>query len=334
MKTQARAPRSAAGRVSMAVLLGFGPFFAYPWKPLVNYLAGIPYAKAYRNFREQHTDSANLALHVVCLASQLAGNFGLLCALDLAVFPHLPPAFATGHAESPLGLRVFSLLTVAVWLITLLLTAGAPWAARLVSAACIACAYFASPLLHPVQVELGSYALFLLAALAYSCTAISPAKCAALAAGLAVWFGAFELLCAWSGADGGEQTLGFAPHWRQASTNGPIFGEYAAQTAGAFGGLLAVAALSPRPLAPTVALGFAGSRLAYVLTGESLFWWFTDPSLTRSSIDNLKMITNESCVAARTARTISMGSAIRASNAPPHRSVRAFVRSTRNWLIR
>ena len=147
--TSERAPRSLAARLGLGALLYFGPFFSYPWKPVINWFVGVPYPEAYKNFRDQHLDTSNLVLHMVCLGSQLAGNVGLLYEIDALVADSIGPAYAQA---SPWGLRLFSLVTLLLWLGSLGFT-PAPWLVKLGSAACLAAAYFVAPLLQPVYVE-------------------------------------------------------------------------------------------------------------------------------------------------------------------------------------
>ena len=69
-----------------SILYAPGAFFFYPWKPVMQALAGDRYDVGFAFFRRDHTDPTNLALHTVALAWQLLGNFGLL-GLVAMLFP-------------------------------------------------------------------------------------------------------------------------------------------------------------------------------------------------------------------------------------------------------
>ena len=140
MAPPVRAPRSLPGRLSMAVLLGFAPFFCWPWKPVINTLLGTPYAVALKNFKEQHADPANLALHVVALAATLAANFALLDRIDAFVPQPVP------------GARSVSAFTALAWAATLM-NSPAPLSARLLSVLAIVWAFALASYVQPAQVK-------------------------------------------------------------------------------------------------------------------------------------------------------------------------------------
>ena len=136
-------------RLSSALLYAPGAFFFYPWKPLALLSAGDTYAAAYSHFRRDHSDPTNLILHAVALCWQLAGNFGLLAALDrLLVGDELWPS-------GPL-----SALSALSWAGTLVLS-PAPSICSLASVAGIATAYAIAPLLSPNAVEIVPMACFI-----------------------------------------------------------------------------------------------------------------------------------------------------------------------------
>eukprot|EP00697_Spironema_sp_BW2_P016625 gnl/Spiro4/7993_TR4202_c0_g1_i1.p1 gnl/Spiro4/7993_TR4202_c0_g1~~gnl/Spiro4/7993_TR4202_c0_g1_i1.p1 ORF type:complete len:341 (-),score=46.84 gnl/Spiro4/7993_TR4202_c0_g1_i1:32-1054(-) len=79
-----------ASLLSQGLLYFCGPFFCFPWKPLVNRISGVDYSTAYsKHFRRDHSDPVNLALHAVCLVLQLWSNFALLAHIDALLIPHL-----------------------------------------------------------------------------------------------------------------------------------------------------------------------------------------------------------------------------------------------------
>lgn len=73
---------SSRSRVIQTVTYGFAPFFAYPFKPLLNVAFGGGYPLSYKHFRAQHMDGNNLFYHVMCLVWQLSSNYALLGSLD------------------------------------------------------------------------------------------------------------------------------------------------------------------------------------------------------------------------------------------------------------
>lgn len=85
------------------ILYALGPFFCYPWKPIINGLYNNDYETAYTNFHRDHSDPLNLILHTVCLIFQLLTNFGLLHLIDQSL-----PAFLSVY--SPM-----SRLTYVIW---------------------------------------------------------------------------------------------------------------------------------------------------------------------------------------------------------------------------
>jgi len=120
-------------RMAQVVLYAFGPFFCYPWKPLLNAAMGCSYEIGYKHFRAQHKAPANVAWHSVCLVFQVLSNFCLLATID-------------GHLMESFGFRYkwFSLVTAAMWCLSLL---SAPCRAgiKLLSACSVCCAYLGAP---------------------------------------------------------------------------------------------------------------------------------------------------------------------------------------------
>ena len=63
-----------------------GAFFFFPWKPAVQAYIGDTYEVGYKFFRRDHSEPTNVCLHLVALAWQLLGNFGVLNTLDAKMF--------------------------------------------------------------------------------------------------------------------------------------------------------------------------------------------------------------------------------------------------------
>jgi hypothetical protein len=79
---QAPAQSALTRAVSKCLLFSCGPFFCYPWKPIVNEIQGVEYTVANKHFWQQHKDTWNLLWHVVCLFFQLWSNFAFLSAAE------------------------------------------------------------------------------------------------------------------------------------------------------------------------------------------------------------------------------------------------------------
>ena len=62
-----------------------GTFFCFPWKPLVCYASGADYRHGLAHFQRDHRHPVNLGIHILCLAIQVGGNFGLLAVLDAKI---------------------------------------------------------------------------------------------------------------------------------------------------------------------------------------------------------------------------------------------------------
>ena len=93
----------------LSVLLYAGaPFFAWPWKPMLNGIIGAKYARAYKHFRADHSDRRNLQGHFACLLLQLFANFALLYALDCMVFIALGWVSSRGFTHGYLKIMPYS----------------------------------------------------------------------------------------------------------------------------------------------------------------------------------------------------------------------------------
>jgi hypothetical protein len=137
--------------VGSVLLYAPGAFFFYPWKPFAQAAFGDSYHVGYAFFRRDHSEPTNVCLHLVALLWQLLGNFGLLNAVDRAVAPLLP---------APLGVhRPLSMLTAALWVVTLMLS-PAPLGCSLLSSLLIVVVCWAAPMLTPSVLELGAPTVF------------------------------------------------------------------------------------------------------------------------------------------------------------------------------
>lgn len=134
------------------VLYAFGPFFCYPWKPVINALAGDKYGPAYKHFRRDHSHPVNLFLHAVCMVFQLVGNFQLLDAIDNSSL--LQPIAQLSGASRPL-----SLLTLISWCACLVF-APSPLLVTSLSIASLFAAYYTSPLLTGPVLEYAITSVF------------------------------------------------------------------------------------------------------------------------------------------------------------------------------
>ncbi|KNC50574.1 uncharacterized protein AMSG_00735 [Thecamonas trahens ATCC 50062] len=224
-----------------------GPFYCYPWKPVVNALAGDGYATAYKHFRRDHRTAPNLALHMVCLVFQVLGNFALLDTLDNIVAPLLQ--------GSPIA-RPIAAVTAAGWALALA-TAPAPFVCTLLAIATVAGGFWASPAIDPMLLEMtciGTFLAVLLLTLGVS------KKVLAATAGWGAWFGLWAGLEAYAGlALAGSRATALA----------------------VLAAFVVAAAASPKvPEAPAIG-GALACRAVAILTGSRLaFLWgcsFTAP---------------------------------------------------------
>ena len=128
-----------------------GTFFSYPLKPLFNALEGSSYKRSYAHFRRDHSDNFDLFLHILALAFQLTGNYGLLHQLDIlagtdtigAAKPSKGALACQAHATSAArtgGVGLMTGLTTAAWAAGLANT-PAPTPVKAASFASLAVAY-------------------------------------------------------------------------------------------------------------------------------------------------------------------------------------------------
>lgn len=137
-------PEPIRRALSKCLLFSFGPFFCYPWKPIVNENAGVSYYIANKHFWQQHKDTYNLLWHCVCLFFQLWSNFALLERLDAPVLAVIN-IFNRQETNLLIEWRWISFVCLVLWGIALLLPRGkedCPWLGKIVSLVCLVAAYF------------------------------------------------------------------------------------------------------------------------------------------------------------------------------------------------
>jgi hypothetical protein len=138
-------------RAIQAILYAFGPFYAYPYKPLLNHSFGDSYEIGYKHFRRDHNTVLNQLAHLICLVLQVAGNFLFLHYLDAKI-----PSGWTG------ALPLISISTAIVWISVLVRGAtGAPMIANALAVGSIVAALLSAPSLDPQTLEFGTIAAFL-----------------------------------------------------------------------------------------------------------------------------------------------------------------------------
>jgi len=131
---------------SQVLLYSLGPFFSYPWKPIMNFFKGSPYFESYEHFWDQHKCPSNQAWHYVCLYFQIFSNFALLSVVDAALVSHFPAI----SVDRPL-----STATGFMWLLPLLISSPeCPYVVRFLSMCHMLLAYSFAPLIENSPIEL------------------------------------------------------------------------------------------------------------------------------------------------------------------------------------
>ncbi|CUE71970.1 Hypothetical protein, putative [Bodo saltans] len=232
--------------VSQLLLFASGPFYTYPWKPIINALIGHSYPVALQHFKKAHYGLVNLALHGVCLFVQVAGNFGLLRRLDELLLGI--PANSTA-----VNVKSLSFVSAAIWCVPLLLS-PAPKLISLASTAVIFAMYVLTAGLTIPTFELlasGGFATVLILSnlLASSKKKLPVKKVIAATVGVLGWFAGSKYL--------------LENHWGAAATIGNAL----------LIGNAAFFALTPalkNPLKLTVIVGATVSKLIGIATGSEL----------------------------------------------------------------
>ena len=120
-------------KILQIILYSNGPFYCYPWKPIINYFVGDGYPIAYQHFRRDHHGYVNVTLHLICLCLQVCANYSFLALIDEWL------------ETKGWGLRPSVLMiTVAMWVFTLL-TSGSPTTISIISSLFIFGALFIAP---------------------------------------------------------------------------------------------------------------------------------------------------------------------------------------------
>lgn len=118
--------------ITKLALYGGAPFFGWPFKPLLNAVAGNAYGPAYSHFRRDHQNPQNLAYHCLCLVLQLGFNYSLLAEVDDAL--HVEAA-----SKRTGGIVAGS--TTALWILSLLTARGTPAPVRAAAIVAVALAH-------------------------------------------------------------------------------------------------------------------------------------------------------------------------------------------------
>ena len=229
-----------------AIFFSGASFFSWPWKPLLCFLYGDTYRVGYQHFRRDHHTALNLVAHLIALVVQLAGNFGLLANLDGIYFP---------------SRRYLSNGTAVLWIASLAMQHESPLIVRLCSTLSIVAALRWATFVSATTIELGAISGFLLL------------------------FSLGEL-------QGLEGKGGRVQPWKSVPKIALIFGSWlliwqpSYPLAGALRdnvalvvkflvpALFASSALS-QPTIPSVIVGGFGCRIAYHLTQNSAFLYFS-----------------------------------------------------------
>lgn len=136
---------SLLNKLLQVLLYGLGPFFAYPWKPIINALFGTSYINAYKHFYEGHKLKFNLLLHFVCLLFQVIGNFALLNAIDEKI---------------DYKYNLLSISTLIIWSISLITPKECPMIIKISSIIFMIIAYQIAPLFSGKAIETYGFILF------------------------------------------------------------------------------------------------------------------------------------------------------------------------------
>lgn len=239
--------------VSQLLLFTSGPFYTYPWKPIINALFGHSYPVALQHFKKAHYGIVNLALHGVCLFIQVSGNFGLLRRLDELLLGI--PADSTA-----LNVKSISFISAVIWCVPLLLS-PAPKLISLASTAVIAATYFLTAgLTIPIYELLGSSAFVVVLVLSNLLAAerkkLSVKKVLAASVGILGWFGASKYLI-----DNHWGSIATSPASPDPIGNALLFANAA---------FFAVTPALKNPLKLTVVVGATVSKIIAILLGSEL----------------------------------------------------------------
>jgi hypothetical protein len=144
-KDAAKKPSAGGGfslgrAISKCLLFSCGPFYCYPWKPLINEVAGVSYEVANKHFWAQHKDTYNLLWHVVCMFFQVWSNLSFLARIE----GPLAAAVGVDLGTKVHGHRMLPLLCVTLWGLVLLIPrkgSDCPFLAKTLSLLTLGLAY-------------------------------------------------------------------------------------------------------------------------------------------------------------------------------------------------
>eukprot|EP00239_Pterosperma_sp_CCMP1384_P004277 CAMPEP_0197856876 /NCGR_PEP_ID=MMETSP1438-20131217/29399_1 /TAXON_ID=1461541 /ORGANISM="Pterosperma sp., Strain CCMP1384" /LENGTH=344 /DNA_ID=CAMNT_0043472493 /DNA_START=311 /DNA_END=1345 /DNA_ORIENTATION=- len=256
--------RLVSMKIAQSLLYAPSAFYFYPWKPFMNAVVGDTYRVAYKHFRRDHSDSANMLMHFICLFLQLLGNFGFLNALNGSLMRSIPRLHMK-HFETEL----IPLLTALLWIAYLLIAASdAPPIAVVLSIVCIGASWYAAPLLEAWALDIGSLILFLITipigALLFKNKVLKRRKSIREVAentcnGV--------LKCALLLAAVGPYAVGF-------QGRDPVLVEHKMSGNIVLVCLITLCSTLPNPVVPVTIMGCFGSRVLYALTGQEVLRFF------------------------------------------------------------
>jgi hypothetical protein len=226
---------------TQAIIYSGGPFFGYPWKPILNALFGGDYLESYKHFREQHMVPSNLLYHCFCLVWQLSSNYAFLGSIDEKLEKD-------GYIQR--NTRLMATLTSLLWSWHLLRTSPTPLSVKVASILSI---YFAHNTLGKWFTKnwesIVFYQGFLEAA-------------------------AFQIF---SGRVQSSKYFGYlavrTALWKYLSAKKGCLKEYATPLSATLMGLIAFNSTRPNPIAPVISMGFYGWIISLLTNNKNIYFW-------------------------------------------------------------
>lgn len=229
-------------RAIQAAIYSAGPFFGYPWKPILNEIFGGDYHESYLHFREQHMVGADLFYHCICLVWQLSSNYAFLDSIDEALE-------VRGYTKP--RKRLVATLTSLLWALHLMRTSPTPLSVKCLSVACI---YAAHSYFGQLFTKHWEKVVFMQGFIEAA---------------------AFQVL---SGRIRLSRYLGYlavrTALWKYLSTNKR--GALKEYTTPISAGLLAVIAFNStraRPIGPVISMGFYGWIISLLCDSREIYFW-------------------------------------------------------------
>lgn len=230
-------------RILSVALFSPGPFYFFPPKAGLNRAFGSDFETSYYHFRQNHRNAVNLALHVICFFVQIVGNFALLNEIDKR------------HERIP-GVRLMSIVSAVLWSGVQLMS-PAPKYVSILSSLCIGGAFAIAPFVTPRLMDHFSFGGFLLTlVLTNLATGIVSMKDMMKAFGILTPIFAISSYLE-------DQTSFFKS---KADVSEQIL-------YGVIAYLVAFPLLLRNPLKPLVITAVFVCRAAYILTGDTLFFY-------------------------------------------------------------